>query len=422
MTRQMTRTAALTAAFATFQLALPAPARAQTPRVQVDVKLSGDISREIRDALREVTNGLREAGSGLREATSGLNDAMRDVSRELGRELGRDLGRDLGNLGRDIAAGLRDLPDLGHLGAWDGGWTDAQERNWRGEATDRQTRPLAIGANGAIDVRNLSGDITVTAGNGRDASIELIRRSRGRTEADARVGLDRVKVDVQVSGARATVKTDYPNERQSNYSVSVDMIVTAPVGTRITVNSVSADVKVSGVRGEVSVTTISGDVVITNVGAVSEAKTASGDVTITGSTGDIALDCGTLSGDVTLKQVKARRISASTVSGSVTAHDVAADSASLNTMSGDAIYVGDLARNGRYELTSHSGDVQFTPSGAVGFTLSASSFGGDISSSLALQTDGSRTRRRSLSGKVGDGSATVTLKTFNGDITVGGRK
>ena len=91
-------------------------------------------------------------------------------------------------------------------------------------------------------------------------------------------------------------------------------------------------------------------------------------------------------------------------------------------MSGDAIYVGDLARNGRYELTSHSGDVQFTPSGAVGFTLTASSFGGDISSSLALQTDGSRTRRRSLSGKVGDGSATVTLKTFNGDITVGGRK
>lgn len=413
MTRQMTRTGAMPAALAALLLVLPAPARAQ--RVQVDVKLSGDISREIREAMREVT-------SGLREATIGMNEAMRDVSRELSRELGRDLGRDLGrglgNLGRDIAEGLRD----GRLGAWDGGWASAQERNWRGEATDRQTRPLAIGTNGAIDLRNLSGDITVTAGNGRDASIELIRRSRGRTDADARVGLDRVKVDVQVSGSRATVKTDYPNERQSNYSVSVDMIVTAPVGTRITVNSVSADVKVSGVRGEVSVTTISGDVVITNVGAISEAKTASGDVTITGSTGDIALDCGTLSGDVNLKQVKARRISASTVSGSVTAHDVTADSASLNTMSGDAIYVGELARNGRYELTSHSGDVQFTPSGSVGFTLTASSFGGDISSSLPLQTDGSRTRRRSLSGKVGDGSATVTLQTFNGDITVGGRK
>jgi len=124
---------------------------------------------------------------------------------------------------------------------------------------------------------------------------------------------------------------------------------------------------------------------------------------------------------VILQQVKARKITASTVSGSVHASDVLCDSATLSTMSGDAIFSGELARNGRYEVTSHSGDVRFTPAGPVGFTLMASSFGGDISSSIALQSEGTRTRRRSLSGKVGDGSATVTLQTFNGDIT-GGRK
>jgi DUF4097 and DUF4098 domain-containing protein YvlB len=403
MTRQMTRTIGITAAIAGVLLALPGRADAQ--RVQVDVKVSAEVGREIRQAVRE--------------ATSGLNDAWRDLGRELGRDLSRDLGRELGRLGAEIGAW-----------GWDGGWTgDAgqqqdwgQPRDWRGRATDRQTRTLAIGPNGTLELNNLSGDITVTVGGSREASVELIRESRGRTDADAKTGLARVTVDSRVVGTRATVKTDYPNERQSNYSVSVDMNVTVPAGTRVVVHSVSADVKVTGVRGELSVTTISGDLTLTDVGAVAEAKTASGDVKITGSMGDATLDAGTLSGDVILLQVKARRITASTVSGSVSARDVLCDSATLSTMSGDAIFLGELARNGRYEVTSHSGDVRFSPTGSVGFVLTASSFGGDITSSLPLQTENTRTRRRSLSGKVGDGSATVTLQTFNGDITVGAKK
>lgn len=409
MTRQMTRTIGITAAIAGLLLATPGRAAAQ--RVQLDVRVSGDVSREIRQAVRE--------------ASTGLNEAIRELSRDLGRDLGRD-----------ITEGLRELPRLGRLGAeigawgWDGGWTgDAgqqrdwgQPRDWRGRATDRQTRTLAIGPTGTLELSNLSGDITVTVGGSREASIELIRESRGRTDADARTGLDRVKVQSQVVGTRGTVKTDYPNERQSNYTVSVEMNVTVPVGTRLVVNSVSSDVKVTGVRGELSVTTISGDLTLTSVGEVAEAKTASGDVRITGAMGDATLDAGTLSGDVILQQVKARKITASTVSGSVHASDVLCDSATLSTMSGDAIFSGELARNGRYEVTSHSGDVRFTPTGSVGFSLSATSFGGDISSSIALQSDGTRTRRRALSGKVGDGSATVTLQTFNGDITVGGKK
>ena len=403
----MTRILTITAAAAALVIGLPGRASAQ--RVQVDVKVSGDLGREIRDVLREVSGSV--------------SDALREVSRELSRELPRNLGLTVNvgrDIGRELSEGLRDLPKLGRLGAWDGGWSDAQNRNWPGQAIDRQTRSLAIGPNGTLELHNLSGDITVTAGRSGAASIELIRRARGRTDADARAGLDRVTVDVQIVGTRATVKTDYANERQPNYSVSVDMVVTAPAGTRLVVNSVSADVKVTGIRGDLSVSTISGDVVLTNVGAVSEATTASGDVTINGATGDGSLRAGTLSGDGNLTQVKARRITGSTVSGSVTARDVTCDSATLSTMSGEAVFMGDLAPNGRYELTSHSGDVRFTPSGPVGFTLVASSFGGDINSTVALLSEGSRTRRRSLTGKVGDGSATVTLQTFNGDITIGG--
>ena len=402
------RTLTVSAAFAAFVLALPAEAHAQ--RVQLDVKATGDFGRELSDAIREITRGVA--------------DAIRDVSRDLGRELGQNLGSNFGrDIGRELGKGLRDLPGIARdLGAFDGGWAMAQDRNWRGKADDRQTRALAIGTSGSIELHNLSGDITVTVSSGRDATVELVRHSRGRTDADARLGLERVKVDTQVAGTRAIIKADYPNDRQAPYSVAIDMIVSAPAGTSVIVKSVSADVKVTGIKGELAITTISGGITLTNVGVVSEAKTASGDVTVSGASTDGTLDVGTLSGDVTLRQVKTRKINASTVSGTVGAHDVICDSATLSTMSGDAVFAGEISRNGRYEITSHSGDVQFSPTGSAGYSLTATSFGGDINSSVALQGDAGnrgRSRQRSLSGKVGDGSATVKLQTFNGDITIG---
>mgnify|MGYP003336501839 CR=1 FL=1 len=96
----------------------------------------------------------------------------------------------------------------------------------------------------------------------------------------------------------------------------------APAGTRVTISSVSSDVKVTGVKGELSVGTVSGDVTLTNVGNLTEAKTASGDVVVNGAESDGTLEVATLSGDVRLTHVKARRLQANTVSGDVTADDV----------------------------------------------------------------------------------------------------
>ena len=232
MTQNSLRTFATGTAMIALLVSVPTPAYAQSPaaappaRVRIDATLVGDIGREIRDALREVT--------------SGIGEVLRDVSRDLGRE----------------------------LGSLDRGTFNAQERGWAGQAEDRQTRSLAIGASGSLEIRNLSGHVTVTAGSGRDASVELIRRARGRTDADARLGLERVKVDTQVTGSRGAIRSEYPNDRQASYSVSIEMIVSAPAGTRLLVNSVSGGVDVRGIKGELSVTTISGDIAINNVGPV----------------------------------------------------------------------------------------------------------------------------------------------------------
>jgi hypothetical protein len=379
-------------------------AAAQTVKVEVRVP---EISREIRSVIREVTMDL--------------GDVAREISRELSREL-PEISQSVGRVARDVTRSVtRDIGrGLGELRRADGAW-GWEQNNWKAQAVDRETKRLALGANGSLELHNLSGDVSVVTSSGRDVTVEIVRTSHGRTDADAKLGLERVRATVETNGNRGTVRSDYGNERRPPYSVSIDMIVAAPAGTRVTVTSMSGDVVVRGMQGELSVTTMSGDVRLSNVGSVSEAKTASGDVVITGSDGDGTLDAGTLSGDVTLQQVKARRVSASSVSGTVSARDVLADNVTLNVMSGDVVFSGGLAKNGRYEMTTHNGDLQFTPAGSVGFSVTATSVMGEISSAMSLTSDrpsSTRSRRKSLTGKSGDGSASVTLTTFNGDIVI----
>ena len=147
-------------------------------------------------------------------------DAFRDLSREITRAM-QDLGRGMGHFtGTPFAEGAVD-----------------QDKDFRVEQTDRQTKTLAIGANGSLELKNVVGDITVKAGGGRDATVEIVRVSRGRTDADAKTGLERVTAEVTTRGDRASVTAEYPDDRHPNYAVSVALTVTAPAGTKLLVQS-----------------------------------------------------------------------------------------------------------------------------------------------------------------------------------------
>jgi DUF4097 and DUF4098 domain-containing protein YvlB len=372
----------------------------------------------MRSGLTAITAVLATLGAAPAAAQDADVHVHVAVSPQVARELRREVSQNLGaQVGRDIRGAVRDvlsgLADLGHLDAG-----AAQDREFRAEQTDRQTRTLNIGATGSLDLKNVSGDVAVTAGGGRTATVEITRTSRGRTDADAKQGLSQVTVDVNQSGERATVQTRYPDSRRPPFSVSVSYKVTAPAGTHLTIGSVSGDVHVTGIHGDLSVNVVSGDVTVADAGRVALAKTISGDVTISNATTDAGIETGSISGNISLRQVRARRITASVISGSVTAQDVTCDAAQIGTTDGDVTYVGPLARRGRYELKSFSGDVHFAPAGGVGFELEASTFSGRIQLEPPLTLHDATTSRRSMRGTVGDGGAAVTITTFSGDVRI----
>lgn len=307
-----------------------------------------------------------------------------------------------------------DFHDGGPL--WASGPPVIEAQNFSESVVDRQTRTLAIGETGSLELKNVSGDITCIAGSGATASVEIVRESRGRTDADARLGLSEVQAVVEHQADRATVSAVYPNNRRpSPYSVSIRYIVAVPAGTRVTASSVSGGVTVRNIKGDVIVTSVSGDIEIAGAARLSGAKSVSGNVTILDAASSGTLSAGAVSGDIRMDRVKAARLDAESVSGSVVATGIAAGGTHLKSVSGDITFGGTMIPGGRYEFQSHSGDVHVTREGDTGMDLQLSSFSGSFHTEPAVNINNSRGTFRS---RIGDGSAIVAARTFSGDVTI----
>jgi hypothetical protein len=303
-----------------------------------------------------------------------------------------------------------------------------QGRDRGPEQTERFSRKVRIGRDGRVSVNNISGDITVTAGgSGDEVSIDAVKRTRG----DQRE-LGEVRIVVDERPGRVDVRTEYSSDRgfrNNNNRVSVDYTVAVPPGASVELKSVSGSVKVTGVRGSVRAESISGNVTTTDTPKVEVAKSISGNVTLSGIAIDGDLSAGTVSGTVTAKGVKAHALELGSVSGDMVVTDVTCDRLSAKSVSGGFEYSGVISRGGVYDVNVHSGTVRFTLANPAGFELSASTFSGSIRSDLPLTIGGDRDARgrqrgvssRSMRATFGDGSATLTLRTFSGDIIIAKR-
>lgn len=308
-----------------------------------------------------------------------------------------------------------------------------RERN-REEQSEKISRTLKIGAGGELDLANLSGDIIVKRGSGGAIQLEVVKIAHGRSAADAREMLALVSVDIQERGSRAEVRAVYPrhlerNRGSRNVNVSVHYNVTAPEGIRIGAHTLSGNITVTDIKGDLNLSSLSGDVKIFNGARVMTAKSTSGDVEIANLRSEIALAVSTVSGDLLIRQSRVPRMEIGTVSGDLVITDVECERIEANALSGDLVFNSPLARNGRYELNSHSGVIRVVPTGNTGFELVANSFSGSIESALTLKDQreggadagrrGGNGRRRSLRGVYGDGSAVLDITTFSGSVIIG---
>jgi DUF4097 and DUF4098 domain-containing protein YvlB len=289
---------------------------------------------------------------------------------------------------------------------------------YQDEGEERFSRQFDIGAEGSFNLSNISGDIVIRAGSGTQVEIEAVKRvNRSRSSREIARQLEAVEIEVSHTGNRVRIRTRYDDRGDRDISVSVDYQVTVPSGTEVSVKSVSGDVEVTGVQGELEAESVSGEVTVEDAGNLVQAKSVSGNVEVRSADAARSLEISSVSGDVDSSGLRARELSVESVSGDVEVEDVSCERADLNTVSGDLRYSGTLAPSGRYDFKSHSGDVRLTIPGDVGFELEAQSFSGDIESDFSLTVHSMR-RDRKVNGVFGDGSAVINATTFSGDISI----
>ncbi len=293
------------------------------------------------------------------------------------------------------------------------------------EYTENFARTVRLGRTGMFELSNIAGDITITGGGGEDVRVQAVKRVRRQNENDARALLRDVDIQVTERSGLVEVRTELPSRR--DVAAAVDYTIALPSGASVGVRTVSGNVRVSNVKGELRAESISGDVNASAIGRLRAMKSVSGNIDISDADAEDIV-ANTVNGDVIVRNLKARSMDLESVSGNLRFSDTQCDRVSLKTISGDIDYAGRLARSGRYEMQSHSGDVRITPIGNAAFDLEANTFSGDVRSDFPLTLRGAVGNNltagpgprfnRTVRGTLGDGGAMLSIRSFSGDIAI----
>jgi len=274
-----------------------------------------------------------------------------------------------------------------------------------------------------IELSVAASDVEIRPGSSGNIHIEAIQR--GGSAGD-------YQVEIVPSGDTLRVTESSRSFLCFFCANGVRYRIVVPSGAQADIHTASGEIDVEGLSGAVSLTSLSGDIHAGDLTGGLTISTTSGEVKLN----DIAgkLDVGNISGDVKLENGKIDGATVNTTSGGVDLDGVAGalkltsvsgdirvreahdGQLALSTTSGKITYEGSLASKSTNSLNSFSGDVNVQLPDASAFRLDASTASGDINSEFELR-DGQQAHGN-LSGAAGDGSATLTVGTTSGDISI----
>ena len=311
------------------------------------------------------------------------------------------------------------------------GWFERYSEQRQGpEQIDKVAQTFKVGDGAALDLSHLAGDIRVTGGGGSEIKVEATKRVRHRDPEQAKRLLQDLRIEMNNFNGRVEVRTIYPRRGSygNNISASVDYVISVPAGASVALKSISGDISVTTVKGEVRAETVSGNVNISGTPNVSVAKTISGDVTARDIGTQTTLVLSTVSGTVIGTGLRVRALEAGSVSGDVRLIGSEVERLEAKSVSGNIEFDAPLTKGGRYEFTSHSGNVRIMLTGNTGFELDADTFSGSVRSDVPVtlraigRNDQSpRDRRgsnRAIRGSYGDASAFLSVRSHSGSVVI----
>jgi DUF4097 and DUF4098 domain-containing protein YvlB len=351
-----------------------------------------------------------------------------------------------------------------HVGPFFNEWTDDNGDffNSFGQPehdSDQGALNAQIPANATVDIENPRGDVSVTAGDVPDITVQAHEVAFAGSDSDAKNIWSAEAAHLNVSGTAVLVKSNGSDKGR------VNLTVTVPKTAKVTVNAGWSDVTAAGLgagidvtaRGDIKVNSIAGPVTAHFTNGRRDAFSAhdiQGDVTLQGDLNDLTLSeihgtvtqNGAILGDVHVESVKGPvhlHTSVTTLDVAALPGDMTLDSDDLRVTEavGDVrvtthakdvdlsqIYGNSYVENrdgsisvepaGSYavEAKNSKGDVEITLPPNTNGTVDGRTHNGDIVTDFGLAVSGDEDK--TVSGKIGSGGPRISLSSDNGDLGI----
>jgi DUF4097 and DUF4098 domain-containing protein YvlB len=324
---------------------------------------------------------------------------------------------------------------------------------------DAQVTKTAIPANAAIEIQNPRGDISIASGEGSSLEVEAHEIAFASSDSEAKKIFDAEAPHVTVTGNAVVVKSD------SNSSGRLNLTITVPHSAHVTVNSGRGDVTAAGLGAGITVSSPHGDVHLSDItGSVQvhltndkhdfSAHQVTGDITAEGNCNDLTvsdikgrvttngeifgeahlesiggpvdihtsvteLQLAELTGDLTLNSDDLRVTEAKgPVHVKTHSKDVDLSEIYGDTKVEDRDGTITVAPAGNYAVDAKNGkgDVELTLPPNASASIDGHTRNGDIVSDYELTISGDESK--TVTGRVGAGSAKIVLSAENGDLRI----
>lgn len=191
--------------------------------------------------------------------------------------------------------------------------------------------------------------------------------------------------------------------------------VKVPRAARVWVKSGSANVEVTGLRGEAECVSVSGSIRVEGALALLIAESMEGNLNASGPMDVVRLKGG--AGTITIRGARGDVI-ATTVGGAIVAMDAAVVRAHLETVSGPIAYDGSVDPRGTLESVTHSGDVTLRLPPEISAEFDLESFDGAVFFGLMAKGAEKPPKGKPMSFVTGEGGSHIMVRSFKGEIRI----
>ena len=236
-------------------------------------------------------------------------------------------------------------------------------------AAERQVHEVVPAkADGTVSVEIVSG------------SVRFIGWSRNEVQIEGTLDEEVKGLDIDAAGSRVSIEVELVDSGGRLSRADAHLEIHLPAGSRVEVESVSADLSCESITGRLNVESVNGEVKVT--------------------------------GDVTEAEV-------STVSSGVVVETTAAlRDGDFQTVSGGIDFRGALARDARLSVESVSGEVTLRLDRSASAEFRVETFSGEIDNQLgpAAKRSSPYVPAKTLAFSLGSGGARVTIESFSGKV------